>query len=276
MKLSLSTLLFPEKPVEGAVEEAAKLGFPAVEIIYDMPHFSPELDEKRLKGLHDLIVSLGLDATVHSSFWDLNPMSHHPAVRELSIAQAKNSILACDILEAGMVTVHPGRCTYWMREDTFSQARDWYREYMLECWGYARELGVKLAVETGMGAADYPRTVNQIVELAGYFEGLGVTIDVAHMFISAHEAGSRDPEGDIVGAIDNIGDKLYDVHLHDNHGVTDEHLVPGKGSVDFERVLEALKAAGYDGPLVLELWNPEKPVETGKEGLEVVKKAIGD
>ena len=271
MKLALSTLLFPRKTVEEAVKQAADIGFNSVEILYEIPHFIPKIDYEKLEGLRDLLKSLGMTSTLHASFWDLNPMSQHPAIRETAILQTKDSIHACDILGSELVTIHPGRCIYHMMDDMFAQAKNWYREYMLECWAYARDLGVKLAVESGMAPTDYPNTSDQMAELTGYFENLGVTIDVAHMYIRATAAGDRDPEGEIVRALFELGKRVYNVHFHDNNGIIDEHLVPGKGSMDWERVLEAIKEVKYDGSLVLELWKPENSLETGKKGFAVMK-----
>ena len=43
------------------------------------------------------------------------------------------------------------------------------------------------------------------------------------------------------------------VHAHDNHGVTDEHLAPGAGFIEWNRVLMKLGEAGFHGGIILEL-----------------------
>lgn len=48
-------------------------------------------------------------------------------------------------------------------------------------------------------------------------------------------------------------DRIFAVHLHDNHGEKDEHLLPFDGNLDWEAVLRHLAECGYDGPIVLEL-----------------------
>jgi sugar phosphate isomerase/epimerase len=37
-----------------------------------------------------------------------------------------------------------------------------------------------------------------------------------------------------------MGPRLKHVHLHDNHGQSDQHLPVGKGSIDFDPFFEAL------------------------------------
>ena len=42
------------------------------------------------------------------------------------------------------------------------------------------------------------------------------------------------------------------LHIQDNHGNGDEHLIPGDGTIDFDLFFTALKEAGYHGDCVLE------------------------
>ncbi|MBQ2545454.1 MAG: sugar phosphate isomerase/epimerase [Clostridia bacterium] len=42
------------------------------------------------------------------------------------------------------------------------------------------------------------------------------------------------------------------LHLQDNRGTGDEHLIPGDGTVDWDAMIRALKACGYAGDCVLE------------------------
>ena len=49
-------------------------------------------------------------------------------------------------------------------------------------------------------------------------------------------------------------DRYYMVHLHDNHGDTeDEHLLPFDGTIDWKNVMKKLKENNYNGPITLEL-----------------------
>jgi sugar phosphate isomerase/epimerase len=52
---------------------------------------------------------------------------------------------------------------------------------------------------------------------------------------------------------------LRHVHLHDNKGGNaDLHLPLGTGTVDTPRYIRALKAAGYDGTITLEVFTPDR------------------
>jgi sugar phosphate isomerase/epimerase len=43
------------------------------------------------------------------------------------------------------------------------------------------------------------------------------------------------------------------VQASDNRGTTDDHLPPGEGIIDWERVRSALQRAGYRGVFMLEV-----------------------
>jgi len=51
-----------------------------------------------------------------------------------------------------------------------------------------------------------------------------------------------------------MGPRLWGVHLHDNDGTEDEHLLPGMGTVPFDDVAAALVEVGFAGTFMLEIY----------------------
>ena len=47
--------------------------------------------------------------------------------------------------------------------------------------------------------------------------------------------------------------KILAVHIHDNFGEHDEHLLPFDGTNNYEKVMTKLKENNYDSPITLEL-----------------------
>ena len=47
------------------------------------------------------------------------------------------------------------------------------------------------------------------------------------------------------------------IHVSDNHGFREEHLIPGKGCIDLAAILTALYRNGYNGPCNLEMGFPK-------------------
>jgi sugar phosphate isomerase/epimerase len=56
-------------------------------------------------------------------------------------------------------------------------------------------------------------------------------------------------------AIAVLGERICSVHTHDNHGLRDEHLWPGEGTIDWNQTIAALKALAKPPALVLEIHN---------------------
>lgn len=73
-------------------------------------------------------------------------------------------------------------------------------------------------------------------------------------------------------AVRMAGKDLAVLHVHDNHGTADEHLVPGSGTIDFTEFKKALLEIGFSGSYSLESslngFFPELPID------ERLKKAL--
>ena len=50
-----------------------------------------------------------------------------------------------------------------------------------------------------------------------------------------------------------LGKDISILHLHDNSGHWDDHLLPGMGNINWPAVFEALEAIGYSGVYNFEL-----------------------
>jgi len=117
---------------------------------------------------------------------------------------------------------------------------------------HAERHGVRLALENspgGSGPGDYwPANRDIIGELLRAYPAdyLGWCFDAGH-------ANLRN-DTDMLRLYPQ---RLIATHLHDNNGLSDQHLLPGQGSVDWKSIVSALKDAGYGGPLNLEVEKPE-------------------
>lgn len=274
MEIGLSSLLFVRSSIEDAVRASAELGSECFEVIYDVPHFMPDHDPRQLDNLKELIDSYGLQTSVHGGFWDLNPASHHPEIWELSLRRAKRSVEACERLGGKVLALHPGRAVIPELEWFVHGAKRRCLEFLKECSAFARERGVKIAIEN-IGLPYYVCSgLDELAELVDDNEGLGVTLDIGHAYRGKKTAGVENPEQDLAKTIRHLGEKIFHVHLHDNHGEQDEHLVPGRGSINFGPMVKALKAIGYDGMIIVELFDPGNIIETGRIGLEKTRELL--
>lgn len=107
----------------------------------------------------------------------------------------------------------------------------------------AQQYGVRLAVEVIPNVLSTPAALVDLIESDIDAADLGICMDVGHARLM----------GDVVDAIETCSGHLFTTHLHDNRGRNDDHLVPGKGVIDWDATLLALQKIGYDGAWMFEL-----------------------
>ncbi len=114
--------------------------------------------------------------------------------------------------------------------------------------GYAADRGVRLALEN---MRDSIWLLDRVLEEIGddpETSNLGVCIDTGHAHLSG-DAG-REP---VENYLERYAGSLIHVHLHDNRGDADDHLIPGDGTIDWSRTLNAMARIGFEGTAVLEI-----------------------
>ncbi len=115
------------------------------------------------------------------------------------------------------------------------------REAALEHLGaFAHPLGVRLLVENLISEATTPSHLITILEM-GHLPNVGVCLDLGHAHMTVG----------VAQAIATLGDRIVSVHTHDNHGMKDEHLWPGDGTIDWPATVKALKALSSPPPAVV-------------------------
>lgn len=274
MKIGLSGLLFYRIPVEESVARVAGLGADCVEIIYDLPHVPPNFGPREMRRLKKAVDASGLQISVHGPIWDLNPASWHQEIRALAYKKVTQSIDACSALGGDIVVMHPGRCPIPQLEYLLTGAKGHFVAFVSDCLKHAKSRGVQLTLENFPTNTEHPySSPADMVALIEELDGLGITFDVGHSYLNKRWNKVSAPEQKIAREIRLIGKRLTHVHLHDNRGTWDEHLVPGKGDIDFRPIVKALRDVRYRGRIVAELHNPatEKPMEIGRVGLKKVR-----
>lgn len=84
-----------------------------------------------------------------------------------------------------------------------------------------------------------------IIDMVGS-DKIGITLDTGHLNVSKTSSQKE--------FIYKAGKKLRALHIADNEGASDQHLMPyGKGNVDFDEVISALRDIGYEGILNYEI-----------------------
>lgn len=107
----------------------------------------------------------------------------------------------------------------------------------------AQRYDVRIAVEVIPNELSTSAALVELIESDIDAEALGICLDVGHARLM----------GDVVDAIETCSGHVITTHLHDNRGRSDDHLVPGKGIIDWDAALLAFQKVGYDGVWMLEL-----------------------
>ena len=174
-------------------------------------------------GLHDIRRNPGLcreyPATwsVHAPSSEINIAAVSERIRKASVEELGEVLSACNRIGAEHLVVHPGYSAYEeVREPSFVSLKKSLDElvYLQE------EHGTRVCIEN-MGAWEccHFRTPAFLPELTS--RGLGCTLDCGHAMLN----GNLD-EFLATGGFCHI-------HLHDNHGTSDDHLACGEGTTDF-------------------------------------------
>lgn len=207
--------------------------------------------------IRELLDGHDLACQVHSPICDWNPAALSDRLREASIKETMANIVAAEEIGAKVVTVHPGLSSMAVA-GMEARAVERARSAMRALDRFAAGHDLTLAIEN-MPAVPYflGRTAEQLAEIVDGTD-LGVCFDIGH----------ANTTGQIDAMIDLLGDRIVNIHIHDNHGSRDEHLTIGEGDIDFGRVIGRL--GGYRGNWIIE----SKSFESGVQSLSVLEKML--
>ncbi len=246
----LSTHLFMNQRLHpGLLEQATRSGAQAVEIFAARQHFD-YTSREHIAELAAWFRSNTLQAwSMHAPLYPDREMGRagapsvnllHPekSRRIAAMDEIKRALETADSIPFRNLIVHLGE-----RTDEWSPRTIEYALTALEHLGaFAHPLGVRPLVENLTGEPTTPEHLMQILT-GSHLDSIGVCLDLGH----AHFTSG------IPQAIATFGARITQVHAHDNHGVKDEHLFPGDGTIDWPATTTALNALATPPAVVLEL-----------------------
>ncbi len=127
----------------------------------------------------------------------------------------------------------------------------------------AKECGVMLAFEN-------TRLIKHLRYVLNGLEKYKYLNDTVKLCYDTGHANCFTPKNDVLS---EFGDKLIDLHIHDNIGVTDQHLLPFEGNFDFKKFCKQLKQLNYNGSLFLEVITDAKTEAELEQFIIKAKKA---
>ena len=215
---------------ETYIDLIAELGFGAT--------FSGVMaDAAQQRKIADRLFKKGLSYdTLHAPFARINNIWRADESGDAMLKELTDTVDRCHEVGAPIAVVHLSSGT------TPPPTTDVGRDRFLRLVEYAGQKGIRLAFE------------NQrfLFNLAWILEECKDNETVAFCWDAGHE-GCFTPGKQFMPL---FADRLIALHLHDNRGIynADDHLLPLDGALDFSRVTRQIKASGYDGTMMLEVF----------------------
>lgn len=249
-----STWTFENHSLHSALQLIASAGFTTVELWADTVHFDPRThvsvaDVK--KQLQELNLS------VHSTH---GPFRHFhnrlPAEEFTKLRQDlwRKTIEQCAEIESPIMVAHGlDRREYNYTKDQVELVK----ESLADLCEYGRRLGVMIALENIQAGEDNPEELGtNIINHIKHFPGIGLyyCLDIGHAVLNGV---------DIIDEIKAAGDRLVSLHIHNNNGVDDSHVIPSNGIIDWPYIYRELRTTyGYSGKFVLEVYGDKDATKT--------------
>jgi sugar phosphate isomerase/epimerase len=231
--------------------EIAAHGFDAVEVFAVRSHFDYRdrraaialaewLDDTRLK-LHSMHAPIARDYERGTWKDNLSLAAQDESRRRAAVEETLATLEVASAVPYSTLVLHAGV------PEPFGGAADNHLASMVksleELLPAAAPHGVRLAVEVIPNGLSTASSLVNLIESDIDAAALGICMDVGHARLM----------GDVVEAIETCSGHLITTHLHDNRGRSDDHLVPGKGVIDWDATMLAFQKIGYDGAWMFEL-----------------------
>jgi sugar phosphate isomerase/epimerase len=276
MKRNVAVQIQFDKDCGTMLREAARAGFGLVSVGFgSYEGFVRDGWREDIAALKAALGALGLGCVMtHAPYYDLRISGEItcPPI-DLSIARC---LEATAMLGAGIMAMHPRGCytsgtpyegsvngwnlcglmpenpggCYSSGSEDYARSADINAEYWKPLADRALRLGCKVGVENlpvwpnwnMTFCSNDPDAQIRIIDSLG--EGACGVWDFGHAFLTH--------KGD-VGPLKKLGSRIRGLHVHDNGGIGDDHLIPFDGTMDWKAQMEALKSTGFDGAILLEL-----------------------
>lgn len=238
----ISSVAWQGVPHREAISGVREAGFGGVEILCKPGHFEHDnLDHVReVQGA--LAEWPGADVTFHAPYYHVDLSSSDSGVREHHLRQVLDAMEVASSFRARNVTVHvrgmPNmRC--WAAENRPALERS-----LIRLTNAVARLHMTLSVEN----LPPPCFTCDKRDLLSVIEGfptdrVGACIDTGHAHLG----------GNLLELAQALAPRAFVIHLHDNSArEKDEHLIPGKGTIPWSHVVEALRTS-FGGRLVMEV-----------------------
>ena len=247
MRFSQSSFVYFDYPLQEAIRRLHRFGYRGIEIWGGRPHaYRGDLDGQ-LGELRALLekCSMAVANFVPAQFrYPSILCSGNEAVRRDSVGYIEHAIENAVKLGAPHVSVCPGKT---LHGEDMRAGWEQLRRSLKELLDYAVGKDVILLIEPAhrfesnliLTVRDGLRMIEEIGS-----DRLGILLDTGHANVNGE---------DLAQIVLSLRGVPLHIHIDDNDGTSDAHLVPGDGKIDFAPFVMALRQIGYTGFISAEL-----------------------
>ncbi|MCD6400161.1 TIM barrel protein [candidate division WOR-3 bacterium] len=247
MNIAISSTLNKSGSIYDLIDSLEDSSINKIEIRCESGHINyDDVDEiKRLKGYLKKREMIPL--SIHPPSW-INTGDGDEWNRIRSVREVEKCILIAQKIEAKSIILHPS--------ESLNNV-ELVKKSLREIKGFSAEYGVEILIENTF-PGKYGSDLEDIKELSSEF-GVGVCFDTSHYF-------SNNRIYEDISAITGLTEEI---HISDsNMNGKDDHLLPGEGKIDWERIFDIFNIRDVD--IVFELM----PVKDLKQGIKRVEEVI--
>ena len=245
MKIGYCTWGMPEVEMDEAIPYLANLGYDGVEITV-IPGYTTELNTltaRERSRIKTLFTNHGLEMPAiagHTSLLDPDTKQHAANMKRLKATVELAADMTMGELVPCLDTTPGGKPDDWNE----------IKERLLNETGnlvdFGAQLGVTLAMEPHIGCClcDVERTLWLLEQINSPY--LKLNYDISHFDVAGI------PTAESVAA---LAPHTIHTHVKDQRGTTPdfEFLIPGEGDFDYVEYLNAMRDAGYDDYITVEV-----------------------
>jgi len=240
-KIGISMLHTLAEPFNAMLKRLLTIETEYVEIVDDGLH---TLNRKRVATLNEAAKTRGIKYTLHCPIADVNIASPSKPMLNASLKRLKQSMAYANELNAELWVLHPGQIT---GITPFYPGSDWRQniQSIRLLHKAAQEYGLRIAIE------NVPQKYGSIMKTTEDFARLYLETGLNDIGIIL-DTGHANLEAQIERFLTKLPDKIFELHLSDNMGESDQHLGIGYGKIDWENLAALLKQISFNGIIMIE------------------------
>jgi sugar phosphate isomerase/epimerase len=240
----------PVLPLLEEIESIGEMGFDFAELTMDAPQAHYSVVDARRDAIIEMLARFDLGLVCHLPTF-ISTADLTESIRRASVEEVQFSLEVAASLQPLKVVLHPSyiRGLGQMVRDTAEKFAMRSLEVIVE---KAHGLGLCLCLENMFPEARWLVNPEEFIGTLTKFPTLNLTLDTGHAHIQDLE-GTR-----CLRFIEMFPDRIGHVHASDNFGREDSHLPIGAGSVNFPAIAKALKRAGYNDTVTLEVFSRDR------------------